>query len=382
MALGRGGGAARDPKPFGRLSRWGGVALAAAVGWGVAGLPGCGDSATQSPSDAGPDAGVDAGSDAGPDAGSDAGTFTTLFTAPEPWSRDVSTAPKSAESDAIIGWLTAAGGWGGPGGKMQIDFSIHVLQADASTPFVPFTKTGDFYNGECDFVKFPLPATGAVEGETGYACTQDGDCHLLVVHQPTKTLYEMWRANITGGTAGGAFSGGCTAVWDLTKAYPDSLRGDDCTSADAGGFPISAMLFNADEIARGSIDHAIRFILPNSRIRRLVYVHPATHSTFATSGGANAPPYGVRLRLRADFPLASLPSDGARVIARALQRYGMFLADGGNIPLSAQSDRFTTAKWSQVNVDSHSLYGISASDMEVVELGALHTFAGNCQRSP
>jgi hypothetical protein len=36
----------------------------------------------------------------------------------------------------------------------------------------------------------------------------------------------------------------------------------------------------------------------------------------------------VHLRLRRDFPLASLPNDGARTVAVALQRYGMFLADG------------------------------------------------------
>ena len=28
-----------------------------------------------------------------------------------------------------------------------------------------------------------------------------------------------------------------------------------------------------------------------------------------------------------------------------MQRYGMFLADGGQITLTAQSDRFTTNKW-------------------------------------
>ena len=38
-------------------------------------------------------------------------------------------------------------------------------------------------------------------------------------------------------------------VWDLKKAYPETLRGDQCTSADAAGFPISAMLPTADEVA-------------------------------------------------------------------------------------------------------------------------------------
>jgi serine/threonine-protein kinase len=226
-------------------------------------------------------------------------------------------------------------------------------------------------------VPFPVPTGGAVEGEPGYACTNGGDCHLLVVDPPGQTLYEMYRANISGGV----FMGGCVAVWDLTFAYPPNLRGDGCTSADAGGFPISAMLFSADEVFAGTILHAIRFILPNSRIRRKTYVHPGTHTTAATTGGPNAPPYGVRFRLRADFPLASLPSNGARVVAKAMQTYGMFLADGGNIALTASDDRFTQHKWTEVGIDPHSLAAIQVTDMEVVDMGTPMTTL-ICTRNP
>jgi hypothetical protein len=260
---------------------------------------------------------------------------------------------------------------------MQIDFSINLLTADASTPFQTWTPTSDFYTPDCDHVPMPVPSGGAVEGETGYACTQGGDCHLLVVHEPSHTLYEMWEANISGGT----FSGGCTAVWDLTKSYPPNLRGDGCTSADAGGFPISAMLFTADEVYAGKIPHAIRFILPNSRIRSGVYVHPGSHTTGSASGGADAPPYGVRFRLRADYPLADLPSDGARVVAVAMQTYGMFLADGGTIALTAADDRFTQHTWEEVAVDSHALGAIQASDMEVVDMGT-PVPSSDCVRNP
>ena len=260
---------------------------------------------------------------------------------------------------------------------MRIDFSIEVLQADATTPFRTFTPTADFYTPDCDHAPFPVPPGGAIEGETGYQCVSNGDCHLIVVHRPTKTLYEMWRANIVGST----FTGGCAAVWDLTRSYPATLRGDQCTSADAAGFPMAAMLFSADEVASGAINHAIRFILPNSRMRSGVYVRPATHAGGPT-GGANLPPYGVRFRLRSDFPLASLPSEGARVIARAMQRYGMILSDGGNIALTAQSDRFTAHKWSEVGVDSHSLTGIQVSDMEVVGMGATIPLTYDCVRNP
>jgi hypothetical protein len=74
-------------------------------------------------------------------------------------------------------------------------------------------------------------------------------------------------------------------------------------------------------------------------------------------------------RPRAGPPFAPLLR-GARVIARAMQRYGMILSDGGKSALTAQSDRLTTHKWSEVSIDSHSLTAIQVSDMEVVGMGA------------
>ncbi|HSN29621.1 MAG TPA: hypothetical protein VLT45_25215 [Kofleriaceae bacterium] len=293
------------------------------------------------------------------------------FTTSMFFNRDVSASPVSSKSSSIISALRAAGGWGN-GDKMQIDFDLDVLTADASTPMKTFTPTGDFYTPDCDHVAMPVPVGGNVEGETGYACTNDGDCHLLVYDAPMQKLYEMWRANITT-----TFQGGCLAVWNTNMTYTDTLRGDQCTSADAAGYPIAPLLFTADEVAAGHIDHAIRFILPNDRVRE-GYTRPATHGT-NTTGGTNAPPYGVHLRLRADYPIASLPSEGARVVARAMQKYGMYHADGGNIALTAQSDRHTTAKWAGL-LDSHDLSALKVTDFEVIDHGAMIPLTGDCSR--
>jgi hypothetical protein len=89
----------------------------------------------------------------------------------------------------------------------------------------------------------------------------------------------------------------------------------------------------------------------------------------------------VRLRLRRDFPLESLPSEGARVIARAMQRYGMLLADGGRVPLTAADDRFTEHKWAEVGVDPDSMGGVQVSDMEVVDLGEPRSAKEDCARN-
>lgn len=297
-----------------------------------------------------------------------------LFLDSAPWNTPVDAAPLDRESAAVIAWLDAQGfGLG----RFQIDFSIEVLDADATTPRRTFTRTGDFYEPDCDFAPVPVPAGGALEGETGYACLGDGDCHLLVVDRASQRLYEMWRANITAA----GFAGGCLAVWSLDRAYPPNGRGEQCTSADAAGLPITPLLFTADEVAAGRIDHAIRFILPNARIRSRTYVYPATHATGAASGGANAPPYGARLRLRADYPLASLPNEGARTVARALQRYGMFLADGGNVALTARSDRSTRARWTGL-LGSRDLQAIRPGDFQMVDGGERRRFTGDCVRNP
>ena len=120
-----------------------------------------------------------------------------------------------------------------------------------------------------------------------------------------------------------------------------------------------------------------RFILPNARIRNRTYVSPATHSTGATGGPASAPPYGARFRLRADYPLETLPSEGARVVARAMQRYGMFLADAGNIALTAQSDQFSDIKWDGL-LNTRDLDAISVTDFEMIDAGERYTFTGDC----
>jgi hypothetical protein len=294
------------------------------------------------------------------------------FTQPMFWNQDVSAVAKSSQSDTMIASLAAAGGWGNSN-KFQIDFSIDVLTANATTPTRTFTKNADFYSPDCDYVPMPMPAGGNVESSSTYECTTGGDCH-LIVHDPINgKLFEMYRADFDGTT----FSGGCLAVWNENAVYASSLRGDQCSSADAAGFPIAPLLINADEVASGEIDHAIRFILPNNRVKR-GYTRPATHAS-STTGGTNAPPYGVHFRLRADYPVASLPTAGARTIARAMQKYGMYHADGGQIALTAQSDKHTTAKWAGL-LTAQDLAALKVTDFEVIDHGSMIPLTYDCNR--
>ena len=84
------------------------------------------------------------------------------------WYRDVSTAALDPQSAAVIAYLDRAG-WGL--GRMQIDFSIEVLTADASAPLRPFTPTDDHFSPDCDLDPVPVPA--------------GGDCHVRLSFTPS-----------------------------------------------------------------------------------------------------------------------------------------------------------------------------------------------------
>jgi hypothetical protein len=294
------------------------------------------------------------------------------FDKPMFFNQDVSKVEKAANSDALIEAMRAAGGWGNQN-NFRVDFSMDVLAADATAEPRTFTPHDTFFEvPDCDQMPVPVPTVGNIEGETGYRCSSGGDCHLIVFDEQAGMLYEMWKANIST-----VFSGGCLAVWDTKREYDETLRGDQCTSADAAGFPIAPLLFTADEVAAGSIDHAIRFIIPNDRIAQ-GFVRPATHGAY-TSGALSGPFYGVHLRLRADFPVETLPSLGAQVVARTLQKYGMYHADGGEDTLTAMSDKYTVAKWDGL-LGATDLDGLHITDFEVIDHGQSFPLSNDCQR--
>lgn len=326
------------------------------------------------------------GLDGGVGGGSGGGTAQTvlpgLFEKSAGWNKDVSALPKSTRSDDIIGALQSFGGWGN-GNKLQIDFSISLLFADGSTPRRSITSIpGEYcYGGpDCEAVPFtmPIPLDGNTEGSSNYECDwNDGDCHVLVVERSEKKLYELYNAsgNASSFVARGAF------VWDLTKQYSEVLRGDQCTSADAAGLPIAALLPTADEVAAGEVPHALRFILPNPRMKADVYVRPATHAGGPSSSNANAPPYGVRFRLKPTFDETPYNAN-ARVLIKALKKYGMILSDGGNIALTFADDRRSTAKWSTLGITPQIFNTIGVDQFEVVDLGAEIELTYDCVRAP
>ena len=116
-----------------------------------------------------------------------------------------------------------------------------------------------------------------------------------------------------------------------------------------------------DEVRRGAIDHALRITVPRTR---RAYVYPARH--FASdSRDPNLPAMGQRVRLRRGFDVSRYPRQ-ARVVLRALERYGALVADNGSAWYVSGAP---SPGWD--NDDLHSLHRVRGSDFEVVDTSGL-----------
>lgn len=319
------------------------------------------------------------------------------------WNQSIEAAPLHPNSALMIATLDALAGFGGTDfRRMQIDFSLHVVHAPPGAPTRTIVSHPQgYYSPDCDELgtEMPVPPDAAIEGESGLDCDNlDNDCHLLVVQGDT--LYEAYRVTANGDDA---LESQCLAIWRLDVIYPPQGRGEHCTSADAAGFPMAPLMFNADDIAgelavdpagNGDLGHAIRFVIRNERMASdealggvdgRLYVRPASHAG-RPSGPVDSIPYGARLRLRPDFPLDGY-NPAARVILNTFMRFGIVLADGGNIALTAESDLYTETSWDDLDVNSRifdltpNARDVDITDFEVIDTGPRIAETYECVRT-
>jgi hypothetical protein len=271
------------------------------------------------------------------------------------WNENISAAPVDANSSALINFIGGSVGMHPDFGSglyngSSIGIPYYVVSAQQS----PVNLTFNAYGDESDPGPMPIPANAQIEG---FPNAGTGDRHVLVLDSSNCWLYELYGASVN---SDGTWNAGSAAVWDL-QAY--NQRPLTWTSADAAGLPIFPGLVRYDEVASGAIKHALRFTLQNSRA---AYVLPATHWA-ANSTNAMAAPMGMRLRLKSSFNTSTF-SPANQVILRALQEYGMIMADNGSsMFLGGTPDD----RWD--NNDLHTLGAVKSSDFEVVRMDTIYT---------
>jgi hypothetical protein len=275
-----------------------------------------------------------------------------IFPADNPWNRRVDSLPVAAGSTTLIRSIGLDSG-------VHADFGSGLY---AGRPIgIPYTTVSRRqrrvhvrfdYADESDRGRYPIPRDAPVEGGR----RSDGDRHVIVVDRGACRLYELYAAYPRDG--GRSWRAGSGAVWSLRS---NRVRPAGWTSADAAGLPILPGLARYEELRAGGIDHALRFTAPRTR---RAYVYPARHFA-ADSDDPSLPPMGLRVRLKASVDVTRLPPQ-ARAVARAMQLYGLILADNGS-PwyVSGAPSR----GWD--NDDLHQLGGLHGSDFEVVDTAPL-----------
>jgi hypothetical protein len=260
-----------------------------------------------------------------------------LFPKDAVWNVPIDTLPVDAKSSLYVN--------SNPTSRLYVWDGFPYNVADASTPrqYLKSIATPIY----SDNILYPIPANAVIQSQS--------DRHLLVVDKSTNHLNELYQASKN---SDGTYSAGVAVAYDLSSY---ALRPDHSVSADAAGLPILQGIVRYEEVASGSVNHALRFAVNNLRN---TYIWPARAAAGSSNSDSSLPPHGQRFRLKASFDTSGFgPQE--KIILEALKKYGMILADwnGGdssNFHICADPD----SRWS---INYAALQNIRLTDFEAVD---------------
>jgi len=284
------------------------------------------------------------------------------------WNTDVSAAPLDLEADTFLTFIGKTKGMhpdfgGDAGGGDVYGFPFTIIDGNQTKLTVTFVNWPDQSDGvdhstETSFPFYPVPPecitlNGWVEGgQPGNVDLRDDqDRHILMVDKTNNHLYELYNVWHNG-------SGWEAASGAFFNMNTNNRRPDTWTSADAAGLAITPGLVRYDEfVGPDEIRHAFRFTVRATN----GYVYPASHEAGSTT---NAPPMGLRMRLKADKNISGFPANVQRIF-RAMKKYGLILADNGtDMYVSGTYD----TRWDN-DVLNPAFAALKVSDFEVIQRG-------------
>lgn len=202
----------------------------------------------------------------------------------------------------------------------------------------------------------PIPPDAIAENDiVGTTHTVGGDQHLLLVDISSGMTYELFAATRVVNSS--SWTAAQLTVW---YSASNVLRTDGWTSADAGGLPLTQGLLRYDEVSPTcNITHAIRMELS---LTHGPHIWPARHD--ADSGGSLNPPFGMRVRMKANVDLSGL-STISQCIFNAAKKYGFILADNGG---DWYIDGMPNAAWDDNTLHNDFIsVGLPLNTMEVID---------------
>jgi hypothetical protein len=283
------------------------------------------------------------------------------------WNREIPGAVgRASRSAEIMGFIKATSShrYVRLGGTSQSgDFGLPIYWAKAGDP--THDVVGTSLPPEFNRLRIPRGATADATPDGAMCVFDRGRGWVALLFRATFSAGK-WHAD--GGAIHRLASNGLDAQWRRCPNHDRRNRGHR-------GLPGAVAAIRYDEVAAGSIPHAVRIAVPTTSHGS---VFPMVSSD-GSSGAPAAPPEGARLRIKPAVDLDRLRrlgklSRSGLVVARCLQRYGAVVSDeGGDTTVKVEHTVAEGRGWlwrRKLNADS--LRAIPLDDFEVIRLGWGH----------
>ncbi|OGF48907.1 MAG: hypothetical protein A2231_10475 [Candidatus Firestonebacteria bacterium RIFOXYA2_FULL_40_8] len=286
------------------------------------------------------------------------------FSKDSPWNTVISKNPKiDKNSKKMVADLFLTNSYPDqPAGKIGVStrrWSIpvyHVDEKKVKWSKIHYSLFHKYCHPQFLFNKAPIPASAKADKER--------DAHMTILNKSLTKCWDFWALTKFNGK------------WLARSGKEFSLTGKGVQKPGEGGcraagFPLIAGLIRYEEIKQGKIEHSLVF--GYNTAKRGVYCYPACNSD-GTSTRPGAIPEGARLQLDPSVDIESLNlKPAAKIIAKALQEYGMYLGDcSGGFAVYAEVFPGKKSKWEGV-LDNFDLFNIPTKKLRVLKLPEMHT---------
>src|SRR3954447_4457062 len=275
------------------------------------------------------------------------------YSASSPWNTPIGKHARYADGLPVPGPLTSD----------PTQYTYPVYAAGPRTPRRNLRVDGVYSNVTAEGKRLAIQhgADVSLPIPNGMRAAAGSDAQIVVVDRQTGDEWGAWqlRRDGSGFTAENAYH--YNVRWNGVPPHGDDGRPFGSRGA---GVPYLAGLVRPCEIGRGRIDHALAFAYDSPGPG---HVYPATKSD-GTGSGPGALPEGTRLQLDPALSPTRIRAWGCRrtclVVARALQRYGMFVIDSSGRP-KVMFEYAGTARW-RGRVHASTVSPIPLSALKVV----------------
>jgi hypothetical protein len=260
------------------------------------------------------------------------------YSASSPWNTPIGPVPAYGSPDAIgkaaIGTISSD----------PTQYTYPVYEVDRPARSQPVRLAGWYSDVSAGGrrLRTTRDATVNIPIPDGAAPAAGSDAQIIVVDRETGDEWGIWRAERTAdGTWRGENAYHYNVGWD---GVPPRSRADRPFVSRGAGVPYLAGLVRPCELRQGRIEHALAFAYDHASPR---HVFPATKSD-GKGTVARDLPEGSRLQLDPALSERDIEAWGCigpcLVIARALQRYGMYVIDNAGRP-KIMLEYEGTARW-------------------------------------